>query len=81
MGDRHGNGALVWSVYPKDSATHAAYRSDATYFVVLGSNHAKIFFYMVGGASTCIGRAETIDTAKALAQKHADQHAQQEVER
>jgi hypothetical protein len=72
MGGGRGDGTLIWSVYPKDSSIHAACRRAATYIVVQGSNHTKIFYHTIGNASTCVGRADGIDAAKETAQRHAD---------
>jgi hypothetical protein len=66
---------LIWDAGP--NRTRTAQASNATYYLAEGSYHTSIFFCVNGSVTTtCIGRTNTVDEAKELVERHANEVTQ-----
>jgi hypothetical protein len=66
---------LIWDAGP--NKTRTAQGSNATYYLAESRHHTSIFVCVNGCvATTCIGRTNTVDEAKELAERHANEVTQ-----
>lgn len=63
--------SLMWENGPNN--THVARGPGAAYYLAEGPFHTKVFVCANGVTTTSLGRADTVEQAKELAQRHAEE--------